>query len=189
MNPQYQSTLSPPPIKNSTSRFSPKTLLLGGGILFTILIAIALLVMGNGNKPISQMQHLSARFDNLQTILKEGTKNVQGDGLKKIQSDASILVIGHTALIDAAMKSAGLGSVPKEITALEADSATLKTLSGAELNGQFDTAYQKVLAQKIESTMALMREVQDKTNSKTLKSSLSTAYTYFGNILDQLAKL
>ena len=135
------------------------------------------------------MQHLSARFDSLQTILKAGTQAAQSANLKKTQSDASIIIIGQTTSIDAIMKNSGLGDIPKEIVTLETDSPTLKTLSDARLNGQFDSAYQKALSQKIESTMALMREVSDKTNSKTLKNALSTAYSYFSTILDQLAKL
>lgn len=189
MNPQYQTTLPPPPTKRPTSIFSPKIFLIGGGIVFALILAGTLLVLGNSKNPISQMQRLSARFENLQTIAEQGTKNVQGADLKKTQGDASILIIGHAATINAAMKDAGLGKVPKGITALESDEATIATLLDAQLNGRFDAVYQKALAQKLESTMALMREVNDKTNNRDLKDALSTAYTNFGGILDQLAKL
>lgn len=189
MNPQYQNIISPPPSKRQTTRFTPKALLLVGGILIAVLIAITLLLLGSGNKPVSQMEHLSARFETLQTILKLGTKNVKAADLKKVQSDASILVIGDGALINQAMKDAGFAKISKDITTSEADAATLATLSDAQLNGTFDTAYKKVLSQKLESTMALMREIDSKTNNKALKSALSTAYTHFGGLLDQLAKL
>ncbi|MBC7746466.1 hypothetical protein H7Y40_00600 [Pedobacter sp.] len=189
MNPQFQNTLPPPPTKRPVSRFTPKIVLIVIGGIIALIIAISLMVLSGGNSPTNQMQRLSARFDSLQTILESGRKNVQGADLKKVHADAYILIIGDAAQVNRAMTTAGLEKIPKDIIALEADTATLATLADAQLNGRFDTAYKKALSQKLESTMALMREIDGKTNSTALKTSLSTAYDHFGGLLDQLAKL
>lgn len=154
-----------------------------------IAVAVGLFIASSSSSPIAQMQRLSARLDSLKLIIDEGTKNVKNGDLRKVQSDASILVAGDISTVKAAMQTAGIGKTDKAIAALEVDTATLETLTDARLNGRFDDAYKKALSQKLENTMALMREVHDKTNSRALKVALSKAYDNFGSLLDQLSKL
>lgn len=189
MNPQIKSTLQPPPQKVIASKISLKLLIIIAGTIVTLLIAAGLIIMSANNSPVKQMQRLSARFESLQLIVDQGTKSVQNGDLRKVQSDVSILVKGDVASIESAMIAAGLGKVSKELIALESDQSTLNSLTDARLNGRFDSTYKKALAQKLESTMALMREVNNKTSNRTLKMSLSSAYDHFSSLLDQLAKL
>lgn len=190
MNPQFENITPPAPTKlKPTSTLSPKLWLFGGGLLLLLLVGGGLLLATSGNNPLPQMQRLSIRLESLQTIINQGNKNVIGRDLKKVQADAAILVIGDIANINIALSEAGLDKIPKEVAALESDQATLDTLADAQLNGQFDPAYKKALSQKIESTMALMREVNEKTKSSALKATLSDSYKNFGRILDNLSKL
>lgn len=156
--------------------------------MLALIIAGFLLTLGN-SKPTTEMQRLSARLENLQTIIDQGTAHTKGGDLRKVHSDASILITGDIARINDALKSAGLKKVPKEIAALEQDTATLENLKDAQLNGRFDDAYKKALSQKLESTMVLMRELHHKTKSRDLKGTLATSYSHFNGILDQLSKL
>lgn len=193
MDPQqyqnFQSHTPPAPVKRSSGGLSPKLLFLGAGILLLVIAVFGLITLTRSSNPAQQMQRLSARFESLGEILALGDSYIQSQDLKKVHSDASILIKGDAATVGAAMETAGLGKVEKDVKAAEADTETLETLNDARLNGRFDDAYKKALAQKIESTMALMREVNDKTNSRALKSSLSNAYEHQSTILDELAKL
>lgn len=188
-NQQPQSYIAPPPVKRPSGGLSPKLLLIIGGVVVALIIAGLLLMLGRGSSPVEQMQRLSARLETLGTILEQGTQYVRGAELKKVQSDASILIKGDTATLESAMQTAGLAKVDKDIAASETDPDTLEELNDARLNGRFDDAYKKVLAQKIEETMALMREVHDKTNSRALKAALSDAYDHQNSVLEELANL
>lgn len=181
--------MPPVPVAQKNRGFSLKTLLLFGGLGIALIAAVSLIILTASSKPVEQMQRLSVRLENLQSIVAQGNKHVKGVELSKVQSEASILLAGDIIAINDAMKSAGLGKIPSDIKSLESDDATLKTLSDAQLDGSFDGAYQKALAQKLESTMALMRELNGKTNSASLKEALSTAYDHSSLILNQLASL
>lgn len=189
MNPQYTDTLPPAPTKIKSQRFPAKLIVLAIGLIIVLAIGGGLMVLSKSNNPITQMQRLSVRLDTLQALLKEGTKNVRNPDLKKVQTDASILVAGDAASIGQAIEVAGVKKIPKDITALEADATTFATLADAKFNGHFDDAYIKALSLKLESTMALMREVQAKTGNAQLKAALSLAYGHHSGILDQLSKL
>lgn len=189
MNPQYQSVVPPVPTARKTQGFSRKTIVLFSGLGLALIAAVSLLIMTASGKPVEQMQRLSVRLENLQAIVEQGNKNVQGVELSKIQSEISILLAGDIVAVSDALKAAGLGKIPSDIKSLESDEATLKTLSDAQLDGSFDGAYKKAIAQKLESTMALMRELNGKTNDRKLKATLSTAYDHSSLILNQLASL
>lgn len=169
----------------------------GGGLAgrMTLVIVIAVIAIIGGAFMIISSQDSSkplqpkllARLDTLQKIVAEGTKNATDGDLRKINADISIQVMSDTASVAAKMKSLGQGDPSKADEAAEADAATFASLKDAALNSNFDSTYRRTIAQKLESTNALIRELYDKTASKDLKPTLNDTYTHFKLLENQLA--
>lgn len=169
----------------------------GGGFagrMTLIIIILVIAVIGGGalmflnqDKSKALQPKLAARLDTLQKIIAEGTKNAKSGDLRKINSDISIQVLSDTATIDAKLKAAGTDKPDGASVAAEADTATFTSLKNAALDNHFDSTYQKVIAEKLESTNALVRELYDKSSNKDLRSALNDTYTHFKLLQNQLA--
>lgn len=182
MNPNYS--------YSTTRRALPlKPILLVGGLIATVITAVIFVFSAANSEPTQQIQRLSARITTLKSIIDVGSKYAQGGDLRKINSDASILVTNEKAILDEYFIALGAEKIDKNIAALEADTATLETLENAKLNGRFDGVYPTTLAQKLESTIALIREVRDKTRRVALKDQLTKTEAALSTVLDQLAAL
>ncbi len=181
--------MNPSSTRSQNARISPKLLLIGGIVLLLVIVSAGFVILSSGKNPVSQMQRLSVRFDTLQAIVLEGSSNIGDGDLRKINTDASIILAGDIKTINDAMSANGLKKAPKEIANAEADQETLDKLKDALANGRFDSVYQTALTQKLESTMALMSEIHDKTSSRTLKAALTAGYEHANGTLDQLNKL
>lgn len=180
MNPNYAYT---------TRRRAPlKPLLLIGGLIVAIIATVLLVVSLSNSEPTQQMQRLSARLTALKTIVELGDKGLQNGDLRKINSDASILVANEQATLDEYFAALGVAKPDKNITALEADTATVESLNDAKLNGRLDSAYPTALSQKLDSTIALMREIRSKTKRAALIDQLEKSETVLASVLDQLAQ-
>jgi len=165
-----------------------KTLFMILAAVVVIAVAIVLVVSSQDNSGQLQ-QRLSARQATTLKIIADGQKNIGDDDLGKLNSELNIILSSDNNELQAALKTAGMKKVDKKITAAEADLDTFKKLATAKLNAQYDTAYRSVLTQKLESLRALMRELHDATNSRSLKAALSLEYKHVNEYLDTLSKL
>lgn len=163
-------------------------ILLVVGLIIAVIVAVVMVVSASNSEPTDQMKRLTARLDSLQAIIKEGQKNTQNADLKKITSDATLLIATSRSQLNTPLQTAGADKADKAMAAEELGD-TLATLTDAKINGRFDEAYYRALYQKLDSTLALMREIREKTSRKALKTELEAAEVHVSNILDQLAKL
>jgi len=185
MDPTYQGFGAPVPTKNPTRPgiSGGKLIMLIAGGLVVILLGVFLLI-NSGDKTGALQQRLSARLSTMQRIIAEGKKNVHDPELSEINSVISLQVLSDTTTLNTAMKS------PKPddtVVASEADTASFDELKTAALNSRFDAAYRKIIAAKLESTNALIREIYDETSSKSLKTELNTVYGHLKQLQNQLA--
>jgi hypothetical protein len=187
MDPSYHGFGAPVPTKNYSRRASPmKMVLLIIGAVIAIGISLGLFLMSRDQT--GPLQHrLSARLSTLEKIVAEGTKNAKSPALKEMNSSISIQVLSDAINIRAELKKAGVTKLDKDVVAAEADTASFKALSDASLNNRFDETYEKLIAQKLDSTNALIKELHGKTTRKSLKTALDIAYGHFKQLQTQLA--
>lgn len=191
MNLSYRDEMSPPPQRNKSPLFqmTPKTLLFIGIGIVAVIIGFVLLFLSSRETLAPQLQRLSARLNTTQTIIDDSQRSVRSGDLRKISSDASILTAGSIAKLREPLANAGMGSIPADILANEADTATLEALESAKTSGQFDQVYARALEQKIDTLIALMREIYDNTRSESLRAALDESYRDYTSLSEQLKEL
>ena len=187
MDPTYHGLGAPVPTNGRRRMgFSPKMMLFIIVGIVVIIIGVVLLTLSRDSTAPLQSR-LSARLDTLQRIVAEGQKNLRDPDLKTINSQISIQVLSDSSAIKSELQKLGMKSPDKTMVAAEADTASFTVLRDAALNNRFDDAYRKLIAQKLDSTNALIKEIYDKSSRTGLKQSLNTAYTDFNKLQNQLS--
>lgn len=185
MDPTYQGFGAPVPTKNPYRRSSPGKMI---GLIVAGLVVVVIgivLMVNSGDKTIALQQRLIARLDTMQKIVEDGRKNAKSPDLRELNSVIAIQTLSDATTLKAAMAKAGKPS--KEHTASEADTESFNELKEAALNSRFDSTYEKIIAAKLDSTNALIKEIYDKTSSKKLKTELNEVYGHFKQLQAQLA--
>jgi hypothetical protein len=187
MDPTYRGFGTPVPTKNQYRRgISGKTILVVIGAIIAVIIGIVLLT-SSGDKTGPLQSRLLARLDTMQKIVAEGTTNAKDPELQELNSAISIQVMSETATLQAEFKKNGGGKTDKNITKEEADTTTFESLKSAALNSRFDSTYRQVVAGKLDSTNALIKELYDKSKNEKVREALNNAYGHFKQLQTQLA--
>ena len=162
-------------------------------IVLAVIAVLAggfMLIAASSDNSGHLMQHLSVRQATALKLITDGQKNLTDDNLQKINSELNIILLSDSALVQGELSKAGMAKkIDKEIAAAEADSTTFDKLASAKLNAQYDSTYRATLVQKLESLSGLLRELHDKTKSKSLKAALATEYKHLNGYVDELEKL
>lgn len=169
MAQDYYVTPSPQP-----SRFSKKTILIGGGIVLALILGVMMLTSGGGGTS-SQLQHLSLRLAALQALLEDPhvRTNLKDQDLLQITSELKLSLTTSKNELAPLLISAGMpAQFDKGIVANEADTSTATKLEEAALNAKFDRVYAETLQQKIISLRALTAETFNAVKSQKLKAAL-----------------
>ena len=190
MDPTLLGTPMPTPTaQKPTSAFPAKLVLIILAVIAVLVAGFMLLAAGSDNSG-QLMQRVSARQATTLKLIADGQKNLSDDDLQKLNSELSLIMLSDSAHVQSEMTKAGIAKkMDKDIVAAEADSATFDKLATAKLNAQYDTTYRTTLGQKLESLSALLRELHDKTKSKSLKTTLAAEYKHLSGYIDQLEKL
>lgn len=168
----YYVTATPQP-----SRFSRKTLIIGGGGLVAIIIAVALLLGSGGNGLSTQLQHLSLRISTLQSLLENNTDtaNIHSENLDQLVTDLDLTLTSNKNQLAPIMTADGMPSnFDKNIITSETDTSTATKLNDANLNNEFDQAYAQVLGEKITSLRALVAETYAMAKDVKLRQVLTS---------------
>lgn len=189
MDPSYLGRPIPTPTATPKRSFLSSRTFVIVLLLVIGVIAAILMMFASSDQTGTLQQRLSARQLTTIKIVSDGQKNITDPELAKLNSELSIVLQGDNTSVQAALKQAGLKKVEKTITADEADAVTFEELKTAKLNGQYDTTYKRVLAQKLESLRALLKEIHTKTKLSGLKPSLAREYDNLGIYLDAVSKL
>lgn len=186
MAQNYYVTPSPQP-----NRFSKKNLLVGGGLVTAVIIALLLLGSG-GNTMSKQLQHLSLRMASLQKLLEsaEVSKNLRDEELSHINTELKLTLASSVNELTPLMVDAGLPSqFDKSIVASESDASVAVKLEEAALNNKFDEAYAETLGQKIISLRALIKETYSLSKNTKLRQALVNLDNTLRNSHQSLDKL
>ncbi|HYG84303.1 MAG TPA: hypothetical protein VD907_05500 [Verrucomicrobiae bacterium] len=183
MQPTFTDMVPPVPTRNGGFRgISQRSLLIGGGLLVAIIAGFILLMLTNNASLKDPLQRLTVRLETLQKITSDSQGALTNPDLQKINSDTSILATGSLSELAKPMDAAGRGSISDDNRALEADTATLEALANAQLEGRYDEVYARAVEQKIDTILALLSEIYNKTNNRQLKAALNTPYNNFMSI-------
>lgn len=185
MDPSFRGRTPNVPYSNRTQgRFhiSPRMLLVGG-LLLAGVIAATILLSSSGDKSGSLQLRLAARLATLEKMTVQGDQYIKEGSLREFNGRLRIQIASDQKGLSAAYtaKKSDPG-----ITANEADKASFDALKDAQLNSRFDAAYRKLIAQKLDSTTLLIKELHSKTLSKSLKDALNAAYNNFKQLETQL---
>lgn len=188
MEPSYSYTQVPP---EKTSIFSRKMQLIGIGGVVAIIIAIVLLI-SSGQKNIStQAQHLSARLDNLQTMLSDTntTRNIKNQNLSNLITGFSLSLTTDTNNITSLLGSQLPEKIDDKIVLAESDEATQKSIEDAYLENKLDKVYANVLSKKIDSLRALIAEIDGLSKDAKLKQGLQDFDKHLLGVNQQIDKI
>lgn len=190
MDPTYKGLSAPTPHSNrpKTGVNWQRALLVAVGLIGGIMI-IGLLVDVLSPKSTNITQRLLYRFDALTTLTNSARPNIKDNNLSKVNADLSLMLNGDNTAIKKVTPVVKMDAELTAIKKVETDATTTDKLKTALVNGSFDTAYKKVLIQKLEATSSLITEVSSKTSSSTLKKALATAYDHMNTYYIQIKKL
>jgi LPXTG-motif cell wall-anchored protein len=162
------------PEQPKTGMSSKKFLLVVGGAILLIIIALVMIFSSGSGGPKDKMQTLAARLITLQDISKKAQPNIKTGSLRATNSNYTIFLANANRDIAEPLKNNGVDvkSLDKTIKTKE-DGEDLKTkLEDARLNAVYDRTYAREMAYQLERTAALMGDIYDHTNSKSLKEFL-----------------
>lgn len=164
------------PAPQNSSPFSRKMLIVIGGSIFAIILAIILMVSSGSNSTSSQAQHLILRMENLQTILSdnETTRHLKNQELSNLVTSFSLTQTTDINDLKIALSSQLPQKMDEKIIANETDTTTATTIEEAYLKNKLDAVYAEVLTKKIASLQALIAELYGKTKDQKLKQTLES---------------
>ncbi|HET6746634.1 MAG TPA: hypothetical protein VFH06_00830 [Candidatus Saccharimonadales bacterium] len=168
----YLNQIAPQQPKAGMSR--SKFLLLMGGGLFLIIIVVVLMLSAGGGGPKDKMQTLAARMITLQDISKKAQPNLKSSALRATNSSLTILLTNANRDIADPLKINGIDvtKLDKNIQAKEDGQALKDKLEDARLNAVYDRTYAREMTYQLQTTSALMGDIYDNSNSKSLKDFL-----------------
>lgn len=163
-------------------------LLIGGGLLIAIIVGVLALTSGN-NGPTQKIQTLAARLTTLQSIAGDAQKNIKSGQLRTTNSTLNIFLTNANRDIIEPLSKNGVDikKIDKSIQAKENGEKLKAELEDARLNATFDRTYAREMSFQLETVAALMKDIYQNSNSKSLKEFLEATDTNLQPIKKQLA--
>jgi hypothetical protein len=148
-------------------------MVIGGGLLLAVIIGI-LMLSSSASGPTKKIQTLAARLTTLQTISDKAQKNIKSGDLRSTNSSLTIFLTNANRDMVEPLKKNGVDvkKIDKSITAKEAGTDLTKTLEDARLNAVYDRTYAREMGYQLDTVAALMKDILESSNSKSLKEFL-----------------
>lgn len=168
----YLNQIAPEQPKTGTS--NKKFLFIVGGALLLVIIAGIMIFSSSSGGPKDKMQTLAARMITLQDISSKAQKNLKSGSLRASNSSLVIFLTNGNRDIAEPLKVNGVDvkNLDKTIQAKEDGAELTKELEDARLNAIFDRTYTREMTYQLETTVALMGDIYNRTSSKSLKEFL-----------------
>lgn len=170
---------------------SRKMLLLGGSLVFAVIIAFLMLLNSGGDDIKAETMQLSVKFDNLATLTEESQERIRDEKLANLNTDASLVISTASAQFKTTAPDMGiqLGKPSKALIAQETNADTQQKLEDADIAGTYSRVYPPILSEAMSDTINLMDQIYKKTKNQKLKEFLKKHYTAFQPIIERLDKL
>ena len=173
------------PVVNPRSTGPNKFLVLGGIAVFLIVVLVGFfMIFSSSSGPNDMVTRANARMGALNQMVASGKEHAEHPDLRKVISEASLLLIGDVAAFKALTTE-----VNEQITAEESEATLLQQLETAAVNGQFDESYVPVLIEKYEDTNNIMELVLTSNISADARQTTEKIIAHNEAMLVQLNKL
>lgn len=170
----YLNQIAPQQQKNT-----PNKLLVIVGILVILLIVtfavIGLSRMG-GASSSTKLQTLAARLTTLQNIAGDAQPHIKNNQLRATNSSLNLHLAGANRDIAEPLAANGINmkKLDKSVVARENGTALIATLEDARLNAIYDRTYAREMGYQLRTTLLLMDDIAQSTNSKSLDAFIDT---------------
>lgn len=171
---------------------TPNKLLVIIGIAIILLI-VTFAVIGlsrlGGASSETKLQTLAARLTTLQKITDDAQPNIKSNQLRGTNSSLSLFLTSANRDIAAPLSNNGvdLKKLDKSIVARENGSDLTDTLEDARLNAVYDRTYAREMSYQLSTTLLLMDDIADSTNSKSLDAFIDTTKANLEPIEQQMS--
>lgn len=149
-------------------------LFIGGGLLAVIIIILVMIFSSGSGGPKDKMQTLAARLTTMQDISSKAKTNLKSGSLRAANSNLVIFLTNANRDIAEPLMNNGVDvkNIDKAIAAKEDGTKLKEELEDARLNAIYDRTYAREMSYQLETIAALMGDIYDRTNSKSLKEFL-----------------
>jgi hypothetical protein len=182
MNPDQNQNQYPIDYLNQIAPPAPKQgmdkkflFVIGGGIIVVVLALIAVFALTSASAgPRDKMQTLAARLTTLEKVSKESQRALKSGSLRGTNSNLTIFLTNANRDIAEPLKNNGVDvkTLDKSIVAKEDGKTLTDKLDEAKLNVVYDRTYAREMTFELEGIAALMGDIYDRSNSKSLKDFL-----------------
>jgi hypothetical protein len=156
-----------------------KQLMIFGALGLAIIIVVILVIvinLGSNKKPLEQ---LAARLQSTQTIATDAATKLKDSQLRALNSNLEIYLTNTNRDIAAPLLKDNIivTKLDKSIVASEAGTDISARLEDARLNAVYDSTYAREMSYRLDTIVALMKQIYESTSNTTLKTFLNDAYT------------
>ena len=174
----YLNQIAPQAPKKALFSFGIKQIIIIGIALVVLVSALALIVSAVAGGQKDPVQRLSARLTATEVIATDAQANLKSSKLRSLNSNLKLYLTNTNRDIAEPLLKAGVDikKLNKNIIAKESTEALSGRLEDARLNAVFDRTYAREMAYQLGTTMTLMSEIYNSTNSTSLQTFLKSAY-------------
>ena len=187
--PKRQKLLSPLMLK----------LLIGGAVIFILLIIVGSLLGSLADKPITLAKQLDLRLTDLNTMLSENSDNIKNPSLRSLSTSMAGSFQNTTRDLSAYLSAKDGFNVeepPSDLASAEADgtgefegrgfTSILDSLEDARLNAQFDPTFSRIMNLELVHLISMESEILERSKDNDLNSIISDSKSSLENIRPSL---
>ncbi len=158
---------------------APNKLLVIVGIL-VVLLLVTFAIIGlsrlGGASSATKLQTLAARLTTLQTVADKAQPNIKSNQLRSSNSSLGLFLTSANRDIAAPLTNNGINpkKLDSAIVTKENGKQLTETLENARLNAIYDRTYAREMSYQLSTTLLLMDDIADSTNSKSLDEFIET---------------
>lgn len=164
-----------------------------GALIAIVLVALSIgmfTLLGSGASSADDMARLSVRLSNLQAVADASQKNIVSSKLRGTNTSLSLTLTN--AARDIAEPLVAEGADPKKISGSITSSESLDTLSetleDARLNAVFDRTYAREMNYQLETTLALLGQIESTAKKDATRTYASTTKNNLQPLQKQFAE-
>lgn len=177
---------STPPKPGMSNKLFPIVLI--AGVIVALLVG-GFALLNSGTSKSTSLIRLNARLQTLQIISDTSKKNITSSSLRGTNTNLSLILTSanRNILTQLAENAIEPEKTDASITASESGSDLKKQLETARISGYFDRTYAREMSNQLVALIALMKEIDAHTKSKSLKQFLTTSENQMQPIQRQFA--
>ena len=159
------------------------------GIIAVIVLLVVIIIGSLSTGGTNSTELLAARLSSIESVAKDATANIKNNQLLSYNSNLKIFITNTISEITPSLAASNINidKLSDSVVNKESNTDLLEILENARLDGTYDRTYAREMSYKLETTLALMKQVYSKTSNKSLKTALEDAYNNLIPTLKQFA--